>query len=151
MSIWPATSPLVPVFPFSDELFDMVLGRTGRPFEDDISQDPSGWSQVVWDLLGHSLRYAFNRKQVGLHRRLRAGGDSLASPIEYLSLCVSGNDIGVDNRSSRSPLHSILHRTVGKQRRGDGEPPPIDLPTDDTPTDEIPTMPLVLIETGRMD
>lgn len=151
MSVWPASNPLLPFFPFSGELFRMVLGLTGRTFEDDTALDPSGWSQVIWDLLGHSLRYAFNRKRIGVRRQPRAAGDPLTSPPSLINLCMAGDGVQGGDESARFQLQSLLRRTIGRRPHRDGEPPDVKLPPEDLPDDEIPGVSVILIETGDID
>jgi hypothetical protein len=59
----------------ASELFDLLIFRTGRPFDDRLGLDD--WSRVVWDLLESAVRKAFNRKNSGYRNAPRALGEAL--------------------------------------------------------------------------
>jgi len=60
------------------ELFNLLIFRTGRPFEDRTSAaEKQNWSQVVWDLLGTGVKKSFCRKNSGRHRVPRSTGDTV--------------------------------------------------------------------------
>lgn len=107
IGMWPAQSRLYPHVSFAEALWSFAIGLTGRPFEDDPSQDPSNWSQVVWDLLQHSLRYAFNRRRIGIRNHPRAGGDPLTSSISGINFCMAGDDVQTTAGSERQQLIAL--------------------------------------------
>lgn len=149
MAVYPATDTLYSCFPFSEELFRFVLGLTGRGFSDDVSQDPSGWSQVVWDIMGHSLRHAFNRKQGGLRNQSRAGGDPWMSALFLTNFCTAGDGVATDPGSERESLDALFSRTLRRYRQRDGEPPNIAPPQEYEPDDDEPGLAVIVIETGE--
>ncbi len=58
------------------ELFELLIGHSGRPFADYAhSSRGSDWSRVVWDLLDVGVRKAFNRKRSGRYQSPRTAGD----------------------------------------------------------------------------
>jgi hypothetical protein len=60
------------------ELFDLLIFRTGRPFDDrPTAAQKQDWSQVVWDLLEMGTKKSFNRKVSGRHRSSRTAGGEI--------------------------------------------------------------------------
>jgi hypothetical protein len=60
------------------ELFNLLIFRTGRPFEDrNSAMERHDWSQVVWDLLETGVRKSFKRKNSGRPHAPRSSGDAL--------------------------------------------------------------------------
>lgn len=60
----------------AQELYEFLVFRSGRPFEDlKTSKKTMGWSRVVWDLLHVGLHKAFNRKRSGRIGTPRISGE----------------------------------------------------------------------------
>ena len=60
------------------ELFNLLIFRTGRPFEEKTSAaKKQDWSQVVWDLLETGVKKSFCRKNSGRHCTPRSVGDTI--------------------------------------------------------------------------
>ena len=63
----------------ADELFNLLIFRSGRPFEDkNAARKTEDWSQVVWDLLEIGVKKSFQRKNSGRYYTPRSAGDTLA-------------------------------------------------------------------------
>lgn len=62
----------------ASELFNLLIFRTGRPFEDkNTAATKQDWSQVVWDLLETGMRKSFTRKNSGRRASPRSAGNVL--------------------------------------------------------------------------
>lgn len=90
------------------ELFNLLIFRTGRPFEDKTSAaKKQDWSQVVWDLLDSGVKKSFRRKNSGRHRNPRSVGDAVemldgmafAQASSRLSCCTASDIVGRDGAS----------------------------------------------------
>lgn len=86
----------------ADELFNLLIFRTGRPFEDkNTASKRQDWSQLVWDLLEIGVRKSFNRKNSGRDRTPRSSGDTLEMLDETVFARAS-------SRMSRSTASDIV-------------------------------------------
>lgn len=142
MAVWPAEKVLYPHFSLADELIRFMVGVTGRPFIDDDTRDPSGWSTVVWDLLEHSLSFVFNRKNVGVAKNPRLGGDPLSSSLTGMNFCMVGD--GVSGRGAAEQQQALIRRL--SSLRDNGEPPNRD-EFAELDTDDMGGVSVMLIET----
>lgn len=60
------------------ELFNLLIFRTGRPFDDkETAQKGEDWSRMVWDLIESGVRKAFNRKNSGRYQQPRTDRDAV--------------------------------------------------------------------------
>lgn len=87
------------------ELFNLLIFRTGRPFEDKhAAAKKQDWSQVVWDLLDTGVRKSFRRKNSGRRRCPRSAGDTIAMldgmafarASSTMSCCTASDIVGRD-------------------------------------------------------
>ena len=85
------------------ELFNLLIFRTGRPFEDKTAAAKKlDWSQVVWDLLETGVKKSFRRKNSGRHCSPRSAGDTIemlngmtfAKASSRLSYCTASEIVG---------------------------------------------------------
>jgi hypothetical protein len=66
----------------SEELFDLLTFRTGRPFSTrGVASGTDQWSQVVWDILEYGIKRAFTRRNSGRHNEPR-GSSTLVSMMD---------------------------------------------------------------------
>ncbi|HFH3919959.1 hypothetical protein [Pseudomonas aeruginosa] len=145
MAVWPAMSTLYPNNSLADELIRFMIGLTGRPFEDDLSRDPTNWSTVVWDLLEHSLRFVFNRRNVNSTNTSRFGGDTMNSPIPLMNFRTIG-DVESPNLSVQEQKELLRERLTNPQRSRHQEPPYYETPATEIP-DDSGGVSIILIET----
>lgn len=124
MSVWPAERVLSTHFGLADELVRFMVGVTGRTFEDRSSDDASGWSEVVWDLLEHSVMHAFNRAKIGVSSTSRLAGDSLYSTLKPAA-CFFDSDASPLN-AARSVADHLLTLQPPWARPSQGKRPPGD-------------------------
>lgn len=122
MAVWPAKPVLYPNYSLADELVRFLVGVTGRPFVDRESDDPTGWSTVVWDLLEHSISFVFNRKNVGISTGSRFGGDPMTSSLSGCNFCTIGDGAPGVGRSVQQQQQATMARFKGMRRRQDREP-----------------------------
>lgn len=121
MAVWPAEPVLYPSISLAEELLRFLLGLTGRSFQEHVPANANNWDAVVWDLLEHSLGFVFNRKNAGIRRQPRAGGDPLASSLSLMNFCVVGDDVGVAD--SDGQRQALLSRIGNVLEQGGREPP----------------------------
>lgn len=121
MTVWPAEPVLYPSIPLAEELFRFFLGLTGRPFMNHVPANAKNWDAVVWDLLEHSLSFVFNRRNTGIRRQPRAGGDPLTSSLPMMNFCVIGDEVDVDDREGQR--QALFNRLGAVVERGGREPP----------------------------
>jgi len=121
MAVWPAEPVLYPSISLAEELLRFFLGLTGRSFQDRVPANANNWDTVVWDLLQHSLGFVFNRKNAGIRRQPRAGGDPLASSLSLMNFCVVGDDVDVDDNDGQP--QALLKRFGTVLQQGGREPP----------------------------
>jgi hypothetical protein len=103
----------------ASELFNLLIFRTGRAFDDKQTAAKSNdWSQVVWDVLESGVKKAFNRKNSGRSSAPRAVGDSLAM-LDGTAFAMMSSD-----QSTRT-VAEILGRPAARYFYGsnEGEPP----------------------------
>jgi hypothetical protein len=143
MAVFPARPVLHPYISLSDQLIQFLLGTSGKLFLDKPSSDPSGWSEVVWDLLEHSTRFVFNRKNSNIQNASRLGGDAMVTSLSRNNFRVFS-----DYSTPASRVCSVKKRTEFTNKinalRG-GDVPPVN-DQDESNNDEGGVS-VVLIET----
>jgi hypothetical protein len=120
MAVWPAEPVLYSSMSLAEELLRFFLGLTGRSFQDHVPAGAINWDTVVWDLLEHSLSFAFNRRNAGIHQQPRAGGDPLASSLPLMNFCVVDDDLGA---GANGRQQALLRRFSSVLQQGGREPP----------------------------
>lgn len=132
--------------PLADELFNLFVFRTGRPFGDRAAAVKAhDWSQVVWDLLNAGMKKAFTRRNSGRHRVPRFAGDT----VEML------DGVTFAQTSSRlccSTAYDVLGR--GQARvvyEGGADPPPEVISNVDGFDEPESGVSVILIETSERE
>lgn len=135
MAVWPAEDPLFADHSLSEALFNFICGFNGRIFTHNSKDDPTGWSDVVWDLLSHSVTTAFTRRNINVIKAPRSGGDSLLSSV------TKGNFYSSKTNNIDDVKNYLREKLMSME--GDSDIPPND-ENDDDPSGGVS---LLLIET----
>lgn len=102
------------------ELFDFLLFKSGRQFEDrNRNQSLDGWSTVVWDLLAKSLNKGFTRRRSGLRGRPRVSSKDLDSTL--IAFSTPGHSYSL---ASEVLGGNNAQRIYSSEFQGNGQTPP---------------------------
>lgn len=113
------------------ELFNLLIFRTGRPFEDkNAAAKKQNWSQVVWDVLETGVKKSFNRKNSGRRGAPRSAGDtvqildgvSFAKTSSWLACSTVAQIVGPNGAQSFYAQHNDIPPANGDHEGGSDEP-----------------------------
>jgi len=80
-----SSMPLRPsrTIPLEGELFDMLMGQTGRRFSDRATaMGGEGWDRIVWDLIDSTASHAFNLQSSGVRGLPRGSTHIISGSLE---------------------------------------------------------------------
>lgn len=56
-------------------LWNFINFQSGRQISKESDKDSDDWSNLIWDLVGHSMHAVFNRRNIGMNNMQRLSGD----------------------------------------------------------------------------
>ncbi|HMN15171.1 MAG TPA: hypothetical protein PKD55_22865 [Bellilinea sp.] len=155
MAVWPASEILYPMYSLADELIRFLMGASGRTFLDINKKGNDGWSQMVWDLINHSLTFVFSRTNASINSASRFGGDQLVSSLTGMNFYIDDcNDLHISSSRDIANRINIQHKRIRNDyRRSDNSSNTSDCEDiGDGSLDGLGSVSLVLIEThGELD
>jgi hypothetical protein len=130
----------------ASELFNLLIFRTGRAFDDrSRAAKQNDWSQVVWDLLESAVKKGFSRKNSGRSNAPRSVSDALSM------LDGAGSAAMTSEHASRTVTEILGNRTAARAFHASESEPPRDRDRYEERNEPNGGVSVILIETSEVE